>query len=161
MKKCSPVTLAWISGLIWIAVGCFLLTLGLKLLTSHIETPSGNYPLVELISPYLGGAQQATVLLIAIALYIGFLKGKHVLGKSAKKGIDRLKGLPNPVSISKIYNKKYYLLLGGMVGLGLSIKYLGIPLDLRGFIDIAIGAALIQGAMIYFRLASTIRTQPS
>lgn len=157
--KCNHVTLAWISGLVWIAVGFFLLTFGLSLLTLPLTADAVNTPLLDLVAPYFGGNEQAIVVLVAIALYIGFLKGKHVLGKSARKGVERLKILPNPVSIAKIYSAKYYILLGGMVGLGMSIKYFGIPTDVRGFIDVAIGSALIQGGVIYFRLAHTLKPQ--
>lgn len=158
--KCSRVTLAWISGGVWVAVGVFLMTLGMNFLTVHLEGGSENVPLIQLISPYVGGGEQATVVLIGLALYIGFLKGKHVLGKSARQGIQRLQTFPEPTSLTKIYSAKYYILLGAMIGLGISIKYFGIPLDVRGVIDLAIGTALIQGAMVYFRSASSLKPIP-
>lgn len=155
--KCSRVTLGWISGLVWLGVGISLFVLGVNLLTAHLVTADGSYPLIDLVSPYFGGTEQATVVLIALALYFGFLKGKHVLGKSARQGIARLRTLPNPVSIAKIYSAKYYVLLGAMILMGMSLKYTGIPSDLRGFIDLIVGTALIQGALIYFRLVSTLK----
>ena len=48
-----------------------------------------------------------------------------------------------------------------MVGLGALIKVLNLPLDVRGAIDIVIGSALINGAMIYFRSAFELRNQES
>ena len=89
--------------------------------------------------------------MVAVCLMIGYLKGKHVLGKSAVRGIERIRAFPNPTSLGNIYSAKYYVLLAIMIGLGLSIKYLGLPHDVRGAIDVAIGAALINGALIYFR----------
>lgn len=148
--KLSHASLAFLSGLIWMAVGCFLLTLGLRLL---LEENQAAQPLVDLLSPYLGGAEQVALLLVALGLGVGYMKGRHVLGKSANKGIDRIKTLPNPAPISQIYSAKYYLLLGGMMALGMSIKFFGIPNDIRGTIDVAIGAALIQGSLVYARFA--------
>lgn len=147
MIKLSHAALAFLSGLVWMAVGCFLLPLGLKLLLI------GDGPLIEALSASLGGAEQVALILVSLALFIGFMKGRHVLAKSAVKGIERLQTLPNPASLAKIYSPKYYLLLGGMVLLGLSIKYLGVPNDIRGMVDVAIGAALIQASLVYIRFA--------
>lgn len=157
--KCSRATLGRISGLVWLAVGFFLFTLGVNLLTAHLTVVEGSYPFIDLVAPYFGGNEQATVVLVAIALYVGYLKGKHVLGKSARQGVSRLQTLACPVSITKIYSAKYYILLGLMICLGLTLKYTGIPSDLRGFIDLTIGTALIQGALIYFRLVHTLKSK--
>ncbi|MCE5317588.1 MAG: hypothetical protein LLG04_09565 [Parachlamydia sp.] len=149
MLKMSHAALAMISGLIWMAVGCSLLSLGLKLLLGN----DSAMPLIQSLSPSLGGAQQVALLLVAVGLFVGYMKGRHVLAKSASKGIERIKTLPNPASLAKIYSPGYYLLLGGMMFLGMSIKFFGIPSDIRGMIDVAIGAALIQGSLVYIRFA--------
>ena len=112
-----------------------------------------HFPLLHSIAPYFGGKEQTATILIALGLLIGFFKGRFILGKSAKRGVERICSFPNPTSLSNIYSAKYYILLGGMVGLGMSIKFLGLPNDIRGLVDVAIGAALINGAMIYFRSA--------
>jgi hypothetical protein len=161
MLKFSHATLTFASGLVWLIVGFFLLPLGLGLLTGQIQ-PVPNVtvqPLVKTLSPYLGGAEEAGLLLIAISIYVGFLKGKYVLGKSARRGVDRLRGFPNPTSIGNIYSAKYYILLGSMVVLGFSIKFLGLPTDIRGIVDVIIGSALINGAIIYFRLGFLLRKE--
>lgn len=155
MFKASHKVLAVVSGSIWLAVGLWLLTLGLSLLLSSLETQGLGYPLINLTAPYMGGWEQSVAVLIAIALFIGYYKGRYVLGKSAEKGIDRIKALPNPAPFSKIYSAKYYILLGAMIVLGISIKLL--PHDVRGFIDVAIGSALINGAVIYFKSALKLR----
>lgn len=149
MLKCSHKTLIIISGLVWFAVGLYLLPLGLNYLLSGAP---GYYPVLNFLGPFLGGAQNSALLLVVIALGVGFMKGKHVLGKSAKQGIARIRSLTNP-TLSQIYSAKYYILLGGMILLGMSMKWLGLPEDTRGFVDVAIGAALINGAVVYFRQA--------
>ncbi len=152
MPKLSHAMLALLSGLVWIAVGCFLLPLGLRLLLGETGEET-SLPLINSLSPYLGGKEQTALLLIALGMLVGYMKGRHVLGKSATKGIQRIQTLPNPSSIAKIYSPGYYLLLGGMVALGMSIKFFGVPNDIRGLVDVAIGAALIQGAIVYLRFA--------
>jgi hypothetical protein len=156
MFKASHAVLALVSGLIWMAVGLWLLPLGLNLLLSSI-IESGRYPLIESLAPHMGGWEQTVTILIAAGLFIGYFKGRYVLGKSAKRGIERITTFPNPTNFSNIYSLKYYILLGAMIGLGVSIKLFGLPNDIRGFVDVAIGAALINGAVIYFRSAIELR----
>lgn len=157
MLKMSHKSLIIFSGLIWLAVGCFLLPLGLNFLLQAIENSyqhaDNNYPLLQLFSSFSLNVENAVVILIAIGMLIGYSKGRYVLGKAALKGVRRIRSFPNPTALQNIYSPKYYILLGAMIGLGMSMKYLGIPADVRGVIDVAIGAALINGAMIYMRAA--------
>lgn len=159
MLKLSHAALVLISGLVWLAVGLFLFPLGLKLLvgsaTAYVFSEN-SYPLISLLTPYLG-PQQAAIFLIVIGLFIGQLKGKTVLNKSIQRSIKRIKTFPNPTSITNLYSYPYLILLISMVGLGISIRYFGVPNDIRGFIDVAVGAALIRGALNYFREAQALR----
>lgn len=161
MFKVSHAVLAVVSGLVWMAVGLWLLPLGLNLLLTSIRQDmlieSSNYPLIGSLAPYVGGWEQTVLILVSAGLFIGYFKGRYVLGKSAKRGVERIATFPNPTSLSNIYSLKYYLLLGAMIGLGVSIKFFGLANDIRGFVDVAIGAALINGALIYFRCARDLR----
>lgn len=158
--KLSHTKLIVISGLIWFVIGVSLLRLGLNLITSTLESP-GNYPLINFLQQYINTKESVALLLVVLALMIGYFKGSFVLGKSARRGVERIRSFPNPTSIANIYSAKYYILLGVMVGLGMSIKYIGLNSDVRGFIDVIIGSALINGAMIYFRLAKSTPSQTS
>jgi hypothetical protein len=158
MLKVSHAVLTYISGAIWFAVGVFLLQLGLRLMLDQSNlAENSTVPLLSAIVGIAGGYYEAAVALIAIALYIGFLKGKHLLRKSARQGVDRIRTFPNPTELKNIYSAKYYILLAVMIGLGSSMRYLGIPNDIRGAVDIAIGAALINGAIEYFRLGFSLQ----
>lgn len=152
MFKLTHSTLIFISGVVWLAVGTGLLTLGLKLLTAAAQGEEGYYPLLGALSSYMGGMAQTALFFIVIGLSLGYSKSKYVLSKSVKRSVTRIQSFPNPTQLSNIYSRGYYLLLGGMIGLGLSIKFLGIPNDIRGLIDTAVGAALLNGSMLYFRL---------
>lgn len=152
--KLSHTKLIIFSGLIWFAVGVYLLRLGINLLLGSVsQDASGDYPLIQHMQPYMGSVENVATLLVVAALFIGYLKGRFVLGKSAHKGASRIKSFPNPTSIANIYSAKYYILLAIMIALGISMKYLGLHNDVRGFIDAIIGSALINGAMIYFKIA--------
>lgn len=81
-----------------------------------------------------------------------------MFSKSVQRSVSRILAFPNPTSLSKIYAPSYYLLLGSMVFLGFLVRFT--PQDVRGGVDIAVGAALIHGAMLYFRQAWAAR-QPA
>lgn len=154
MFKVSHSTLIAISGLIWLGIGCFLLPLGLNLVIDSILKENLlvlQRPVLDFFSPYTEGLESAALAWIAFCLFLGFFKARYVFSKTVQKSIERIQTLPNPASITQIYPKKYYILLGSMILIGILVKYL--PIDIRGGIDIIIGSALINGAMQYFRNA--------
>lgn len=159
MLKLSHTALIVISGLVWLGIGIFLLSLGLNLIvgsTQYEVLVIGKHtPILETLAPHFG-LEQAALLLVVLCLAVGYAKGRFVLGKSARRGVARILTFSNPTSIANIYSGPYYLLLAAMIGLGMSIKFLGLPDDVRGAVDVIIGSALINGAMIYFRLAFAI-----
>jgi hypothetical protein len=153
MFKVSHATLIFLSGLVWLAVGCFLLPLGLNFIVEALlkENIGQPHPILHFLAPYAGGLEAAALVWIAFALLIGFLKGRRVFAKSVERSVNRILTLPNPTNLSKIYTPSYYLLLGSMILLGVLVRFA--PLDIRGGIDVAIGSALINGAVLYFRQA--------
>lgn len=160
MFKVGHTMLIFVSGLVWLAVGCFLLPLGLNFIVESILSENLRtqpHPILNFLAPYAGGVEQAVLTLIALALLIGFMKGRYVFAKTVQRSVSRILSLPNPVSLSKIYTPQYYLLLGSMVLLGVLVRFL--PLDVRGAVDVIIGSALINGAMLYFRQAWAVRRQ--
>jgi hypothetical protein len=154
MFKVSHTTLIVISGFIWLIIGCTLLTLGLNFVVESILKANltlFSRPILDRVAPYMDGVESAALVWIAICLFVGFMKARYIFSKTVQKGVERIQSLSNPASIRQIYTKKYYILLGSMIFLGLLVKFL--PLDIRGGIDIIIGSALINGAMQYFRNA--------
>jgi hypothetical protein len=147
---------AWItiSGMVWFVVGIGLLTLGLNFIVHKAQVEvHETTSLIAGLSSIAGGREQAALVLIVIGLIVGFLKGRFVLVKTVKRVVERILSLELPLKFSKIYSKGYLLLIGSMVLIGLSMKWLGIPSEIRGLIDVAIGSALMNGASAYFRVA--------
>lgn len=154
MLKASHTTLIVLSGLIWFAIGCFLLPLGLNFVVESILNENlitKHRPILDHLAPYIGGIDTAALIFIAFCLLVGYLKGRYVFSKTVQRGVERILMLPNPTSLANIYTKKYYLLLGSMVFLGVLVRLT--TLDIRGGVDIIIGSALINGAILYFRCA--------
>jgi len=147
----------WIalSGFLWFVIGLGLLYKGLHLITeAAFKTDSLCY---QMRSTF-GSAQQSATFFVAIGLLIGFFKGRFVLSKTVRRVVTRISTLPLPIRLKDAYSKSYWILIGSMVALGMTFRFLPIPTDIRGVIDLAIGSALINGAMLYFRAASQYRS---
>jgi len=156
MFKFSHPMLIVISGIVWLAIGAFLLSIGLNFLVESGKAPTGSFAFLDLLSKWFGSKDQAVLTLVVLGLAIGYFKGRFILGKAARKGVDRILSFPNPSSLASIYSIRYIALLAVMIGIGVSFRIFHLPFDIRGFIDVAIGAALLNGAMIYFRFASQV-----
>ena len=145
-------TWIFISGLIWFAVGLSLLYKGLRFISEGTMTAGS---ICDRFKGTFGSAQQSGTVIVAIALLIGFAKGRFVLSKTVQRVVGRIRSLPEPIAFGDVYARSYWIIIGSMALLGLTMKYLPIPVDLRGFVDTAVGAALMNGAMLYFRANRT------
>ncbi len=149
-----------ISGAIWFIVGIGLLTLGLNFIVFKAQIDfTDTTSLIAKLAPIVGGRDQAALALITIGLILGFIKGRYVLGKTVKRVSERIITLSQPIRFSQVYSRGYLMLIGGMILLGISMKWLGIPTEIRGLIDVAIGSALMNGAMAYFRVAFAVHKE--
>ena len=128
---------AWISisGFIWAAAGILLLYKGLKIISSFPN-------------------KDAASLWVAAGLFVGFLKGRFVLGKTVQRISQRILSLPVPIRFIDAYPKSYWLVISLMMGLGMVMRL--VPDQWHGFIDVVVGSALINGAMLYFRASREV-----
>ncbi len=138
------------SGLTWFGIGFFLLTKGLQFIVLSVAM-KGTAPLTSLLGEIVQ-REQVAVILISASLLLGAIKGRFVLQKKAKKLSDRLLS-QETVTLKTLYPRSYYILLAGMMALGMSLNVFSVPLDIRGVVDAAIGTALISGSLAYFRNA--------
>jgi hypothetical protein len=158
--RLSKTTWIAISGMIWFVVGMGLLTLGLNFIIYKAQMEfHETTSLVAKIAPFTGGREQAALTLIVIGLIIGFIKGRFVLVRTVRRVVERILKLNPPIKIFQVYSKGYLLLIVGMILLGLSMKWLSFPMEIRGTIDVAIGSALMNGAVAYFRTAFAVHRQ--
>ena len=143
------------SGFLWFLMGAYLLYKGLHLITeAAFQTDSLCYRMQKAV----GTPQQAATVFIALGLFVGFLKGRFVLAKTVGRVVSRIAALPLPIRFKDAYGPAYWILIGAMMALGMTFRFLPIAIDIRGSIDIAIGSALINGAMLYFRASRQFRT---
>ncbi len=156
--KLNHFKLILFSGLIWFGIGIYLLSLGMHFI---VDTATGEInstsPLMATFFPIAGSREQAGMLLIVIGLLIGFLKGRYVLSKTVQRVVQRIISLPLPIKLLQVYGVRYLALIAVMLLLGMSLKWFKLPLDVRGVVDVAIGSALMNGALGYFRMGLALR----
>ena len=133
MLQIRHLTALILSGTTWFLMGLFLLTKGVNLLIVKAQMKD-----------------EIALCVIAVGLFIGFLKGRFVLSKTVKRMAVRIFSLPNPCPLNKVYPLYYYFILLAMMGLGFLFRWF--PASIHGFVDVAVGAALINGAVLYLRL---------
>lgn len=145
----------FLSGLLWFVAGMMLLYKGLHFIAiGRLSCHSLSHAL-----SFLFGTQERTnSILLCLFLSLGFFKGRLVFKKTVDRLTKRVCSLVEPIRFSQVYPISYWGLIGVMMLFGMGLKYAPIWIDLRGYIDVTIGFALVQGAMLYFRNARAITT---
>lgn len=166
MLKLSRRWVLILSGIGMLATGAMLLRKGLiylsstlTLLTSSIPQPV-SAPLLKWMWPSLNRVfglssttQAAFILLFVLSLILGTAKGVMVMKKVVQRSEAHIEARGGSVPLYALFPVKSLGIIGIMMGLGMSLNYFSIPLDIRGFIDMTIGFALIRGGSYYFRAA--------
>ncbi len=93
---------------------------------------------------------------VGVSLLIGFLKGKFILTKSADRVIRHIVSQEEPLILKRFLPKSFLIVMMSMMFLGISLRYIGIPLMIKGVIDISVGTALIFGAFHFVKKATMI-----
>ncbi len=150
--KISPFQALLMSFATWLGIGILLLYKGLTIFMSTLEvgfTASWMAPLVY----FTGDQEYAVLLCISFALFLGFLKGKFVLKKTVTRISARFFSFQRPMSLKEVYPRYYLLIILVMMSMGMFFKFIPIASEFKGMIDVAVGAALINGSLQYFRMA--------
>ncbi len=130
-----------LSGVVWIVVGISLFNLGLKFLWAD-EFVNDLY-----FFPFW----------VLLCLYIGFLKGRFVLTKSANRIVNRLVSLPQPIALWKVYSPTTWGLFLIMIAFSKGMQIYDVSLFVRGSVDLIVGMALIKGSFFYFKKSIEVR----
>jgi len=145
------------SGLLWLGIGLLLFMKGLRYLMESGESvfsaSSSSFSIISFLSAFFGTKEQAALWLLFCACALGFIKGRFVMGKTVKRIVSHICDQGASFTYKRLYPKWYFIVLGGMMLLGMAFKFLPLPLDIKGLIDVTIGFALINGAMLYFKAA--------
>lgn len=150
-----------IVGMVWFIVGIFLLFSGLKLIffTGLIKGQSFT-PIISVIMYAFTGAIIPTMIVIVfLGLLLGYAKSKWAFVRVIRKTVQRIYPMPGLVRISNLYRLHEILLIFAVIALSRIVQFIHLPLDIQGVVNIAIGSALINGAVVYFRFALRIKEE--
>lgn len=89
------------------------------------------------------------VALMILGMVVGVLKGHFVLRKVADKTMKRWS--EERLGLFEVFPVRFFILVGFMMSLGFLLRF--VPVAVRGTVDIAVGLALVYGAVTYFRRA--------
>lgn len=159
MFKARHTTFHHIAGMIWFIVGSFLMVIGIRYLVEAAQNPAAGHTLIGALGSIAGGKEQAACILVAIGLFIGNLKVRYVLHKVVARLSSKILTLPDPAHAKFVFGFRYFALVLIMMGIGLLMKVLDIPGDIRGFIDIAVGSALITGSLHFFKKGRSLKNR--
>ena len=137
-------------GLVWLAGGYRLLIKGLWLFLSFLKSEA-------VVAENLLALQRQALFFIGVALLVGFIKGRFVLVKAVQRSCAHILSAEGNIGPLQLVDKKSLLVIGSMVLLGVCMNLLPIRPTIRGFVDIAIGSALIHGSLLFFRAAICIK----
>ncbi|MEN9654793.1 MAG: hypothetical protein RL235_905 [Chlamydiota bacterium] len=88
---------------------------------------------------------------IAISALIGLCKGHFIFSRTVDRVVKRLSVHEGPIALRNVYTPGYWVLLLGMISLGIILKTAAIPTVVRGTVDLGVGTALIYGSALYWR----------
>lgn len=89
--------------------------------------------------------------LVAVALAIGFGKGKFVLSKTSVKNIERLNQFSEPQRPISVYSLRSWIIIALMVSISVALNIFQVENIVRGPINLGIGFALIISSLAYLK----------
>ena len=119
------------AAVMWSVVGAFLFS-------------RGFFNIIQIHDPY-------KPVWIGLALVAGLFKAKVILEKTARKIAARIKQRPEPSCLFGFMPVKSWLLIGGMIFLGVVLRKSPLNRSLVWSIYIAIGAALFASSRIFWK----------
>lgn len=88
---------------------------------------------------------------LVFCFFIGLLKGEVAIGKAGKKAVVRIKNLPEKSSFHQVFTKGQWMIVFGMMFLGMLIRFSGIDKSYRGLVLATIGVALLWASRFFWR----------
>ncbi len=126
------------AGFLWVVIGAFMIYRAVGI--SYQFGSPFNYP-------------------ILIGFIIGYVKHQFVFSKIVKRNLERIRELAphkSKICLFAFQPMQAYLIVMFMVSLGILIKQLGLPDDLRMVIFTMVGTALFLSGIRYFRAIPSV-----
>ncbi|MHB9026938.1 MAG: hypothetical protein ACYC7E_22615 [Armatimonadota bacterium] len=124
------------AAIVWVVVGLLLSARGLHYMATDLRFQG--------VFPYL----------LPVAILLGVLKGAAVLNKTAARAVARIRELADRTPVWQLYSPAMYLLIVGMILLGIAMRWAGAYWHLAGTVGaiyLVIGIALVIGSRAYWQ----------
>jgi len=102
---------------------------------------------------WLGFSSTWALVFLAICMAVGLVKGEFVIGKSGKRAISRIETLPEKSPFYQVFTMGQWLLVLGMMSLGMLIRFSGVDKSYRGLVLAAVGIALLWASRFFWKAA--------
>lgn len=139
---------------LWFCIGTMLLYKGMNYLYESMmyqTVTRSEQPILGFFSHLLGSTDYALLGIVFVSAFFGYVKGYVALRKAADRMITRIAPYGGKVPLEVVFPKWYIGLIGGMMLLGMGVKYLPLTSDLRGMVDTAVGFALLNGSTFFLK----------
>ncbi len=120
-----------LAAMLWTFIGLLLLT-------------KGAYRIVQV--------PEYQIIIIITALSAGTLKSIFILDRSARRSIERILDFKDGTCLGAVYSVKTWLLVVGMMGMGIVLRNSPLPLSLLCFIYFTIGWALLFSSRLAWQI---------
>ncbi len=147
------------ASMTWFSIGLFLMTRGIDLIVPDVDSSTIPQATQKNMSPLFNWACSFTgitsveisLFFILLGLVLGMIKARTIFKNAVMKNVERILQLPEKTSLIQAFAKKDYIIMASMMLFGFLLRSLGVYDDLRGLILVAVGAGLIQGALLYIQ----------
>jgi hypothetical protein len=107
---------------------------------------------------WLAPAGRAALWMAPVAVALGLLKGRFVLMRLAARNLERIRLLSphkERICVFAFQSTQSFLIVLGMIGLGIALRHSPLRRDLLGMVYLAIGTALFTASFSYWRARSS------
>ncbi|HOS42578.1 MAG TPA: hypothetical protein PK794_02715, partial [Armatimonadota bacterium] len=107
--------------------------------------------------PWLG-------VLLPLAALLGVVKGSTLLARAARRISARIARLPAHTPIWRLYSPATYLMILGMMALGLACRWAGAHwhfIGTVGVLYVTVGVALLAGSRAYWTAGESLKVMAS
>ncbi|MBI4125811.1 MAG: hypothetical protein HY609_00535 [Deltaproteobacteria bacterium] len=102
---------------------------------------------------WLGFDLQWAVGWLSVCTLLGLVKGEFAIGKAARKSIARIQGLPETSPFYRVFTRGQWMVVFGMMFLGMVIRHLHIEKAYRGLVLATVGVALLWASRYFWKMA--------
>lgn len=106
---------------------------------------------------WAGFPKKVALVWLVACVVVGLLKGEFVIGKAARRAIGRIDRLPERSPFFQVFTTGQWMLVFGMMMLGMVIRFSGVPKNYRGLVLSAIGFALLWASKYFWNACNRSR----